>query len=99
MLPDDDSSLSARTQALAGWCQGFAYGLATGGLKQDTKLPKDTAELIQDMVQIAQIDPVETDEEEADEDDFMHIYEYVRMGVLLINEELQPVINSSQTQH
>jgi hypothetical protein len=29
----------------------------------------------------------------------MQVYEYVRMGVLLINEELQPLINTGRTQH
>ena len=37
MLPDDDESLEARVEALGTWCQGFVYGLAAGGVKQDTE--------------------------------------------------------------
>ena len=32
-----------------------------------------------------------------DEDAYMQLYEYVRMGVLLINEELQPSHAAPQT--
>ncbi len=90
LLPGDDVSLAQRTEALASWCQGFTYGLAAGGLKKDRKLPDDTAELIADMVEIARAGHDLGDDSDTDEDAFMQIYEYVRMGVLLINEELQP---------
>ncbi|RDH83057.1 MAG: YecA family protein [endosymbiont of Galathealinum brachiosum] len=90
LLPDDTDSLAQRTEALASWCQGFTYGLVAGGLKKDQKLPEDTAELIKDMVEIARAGHDLGDDSESDEESFMQIYEYVRMGVLLINEELQP---------
>ena len=99
LLPDDDEDLAQRTEALAQWCQGFTFGLAAGGLKQETRLPDDTAELIQDMVEIAGVGFDDSAADEADEDAYMQVYEYVRMGVLLINEELQPLINPGQTQH
>jgi len=90
LLPDDQESLAQRTESLAMWCQGFTYGLAAGGLKKDQKLPQDTAELITDMVEIARAGHDLGDDSDADEESFMQIYEYVRMGVLLISEELQP---------
>jgi len=89
-LPDDDVSLAQRTQALAVWCQGFTYGLVAGGLKKDQKLPQDSTELIADIVEIARAGHDLGDDSDADEDSYMQICEYVRMGVLLINEELQP---------
>ena len=97
LLPDDDVSLAQRTEALAVWCQGFTYGLAAGGLKKDQKLPNDTAELIRDMVEIAKAGHDLGDDSELDEDAYMQISEYVRMGVLLINEELQPSHAPPQT--
>lgn len=99
LLPDDETQLSARTQALAQWCQGFTYGLASGGLKQETELPEDTAELLQDLVEIGRADHNAEIQDEADEEAYMQLYEYVRMGVLLINEELQPISPADQTQH
>ncbi len=108
MLPDDDEPLEARVEALGTWCQGFVYGLAVGGVKQDTELPEDSKELITDILEISRAGYVADDEaelntsvEDDNEDDevaFMEVAEYVRMGILLIYEELQP-LQSSQTVH
>jgi len=107
MLPDDDEPLEMRVEALGTWCQGFVYGLAVGGIKEDTELPEDSKELIRDIVEISRAGYVVDEEaeiavsEEADEGDevaFMEVSEYVRVGTLLIYEELQP-LQSSQTVH
>jgi len=107
MLPDDDEPLEMRVEALGMWCQGFVYGLAVGGIKEDTVLPEDSKELIQDILEISRAGYVAdneaelaTDEEDSEEDEvaFMEVCEYVRMGILLIYEELQP-LQSSQTVH
>ncbi len=99
LLPEDGQGLEERTEALAQWCQGFAYGLAAGGLKQDAALPEDTAEILRDLVEIGRAGYDPGTSEEANEDAYMQIYEYVRMGVLLINEELQPMTNTSRNRH
>jgi uncharacterized protein len=107
MLPDDDEPLEMRVEALGMWCQGFVYGLAVGGIKEDTVLPEDSKELIQDILEISRAGYVAdneaelaTDEEDSEEDEvaFMEVCEYVRMGILLVYEELQP-LQSSQTVH
>lgn len=99
LLPADDASLVERTEALAEWCHGFVYGLAAGGLKRETELPADTAELIADMVAISRAGLDETSADETDEDAYMQLCEYVRMGVLLITEELQPVMPANKQTH
>lgn len=99
LLPEDKASLEQRTEALAQWCQGFTYGLAAGGLSRDRELPPDTRELIEDMVQIARAGHDGENEQDQDEDAYMQVYEYVRMGVLLIHEELQPVDQPEPTRH
>ncbi|MDH5472556.1 MAG: UPF0149 family protein [Gammaproteobacteria bacterium] len=99
LLPDDEQPLAERVDALAQWCQGFTYGLAAGGLKQDSDLPEDTAELIRDMVEIARAGHDDEMVDEADEDAYVQLYEYVRMAVLLINEELQPCLPVSDVKH
>ncbi|GMR00790.1 MAG: UPF0149 family protein [Gammaproteobacteria bacterium] len=107
MLPDDDEPLEVRVEALGTWCQGFVYGLAVGGIKEDTVLPEDSKELIRDILEISRAGYVAdieaelaSDEEDSEEDEvaFMEVCEYVRMGILLIYEELQP-LQSSQTVH
>lgn len=91
LLPADAQPLFERTAALAEWCQGYLLGLAAGGVSQDAQLTEDVAELIRDFTEISQAG-FEVDE--ADDDDeaaFSEVVEYVRVGVLLINDELQPL--------
>ena len=104
LLMDDDDPLPERVEALAAWCQGFIYGLAAGGIKEGSELPEDTAELLKDMVEIScaghDVDDAGVEESDDNDDEvaYMEIQEYVRMGVLLIYEELQP-LQSTQTIH
>ena len=104
LLPDDDDSLPERVEAIAAWCQGFIYGLAAGGIQQGSELPEDAEELLKDMVEISRAghDVDDGGDEAANEDEdevaLMEIEEYVRMGVLLIYEELQP-LQTTQTIH
>ncbi len=103
LLPDDDEALEDRVEALGVWCQGFVYGLAAGGIKEGADLPEDSQELIKDILEISQAgyaidDEAEVAISEDDEVAFMEVSEYVRMGVLLVYEELQP-LQSSQTVH
>lgn len=104
LLPDDDEPLPERVDALAAWCQGFVYGLAAGGITEESELPEDTDELLKDMIEISRArhdaDDEEAEETDANDDEvaYMEIEEYVRMGVLLMYEELQP-LQSTQTIH
>jgi yecA family protein len=104
LLMDDDDPLPERVEALAAWCEGFIYGLAAGGIQEGSELPEDAAELLKDMVEISRAghDVDDAGVEESDDNDdeaaYMEIEEYVRMGVLLIYEELQP-LQSTQTIH
>ena len=102
LLPDDDEDLIGRTEALANWCQGFVYGLAAGGINEDSKLTGDTREILLDFIEISRAgynigedDVIEVSETtEEDELAFVEVVEYVRTGVLLINEELQTLLPS-----
>lgn len=91
LLPTDGQPLFERTAALSEWCQGFLLGLAAGGIQQDTQLPEDVAELIRDITEISRADFEIDDADDEDEQAFYEVVEYVRMGVLLINDELQPL--------
>jgi uncharacterized protein YgfB (UPF0149 family) len=104
LLLDDDDPLPERVEALSAWCQGFVYGLAAGGIKQDSELPEDASELLKDMVEISRaahdIDDADTEAADDNEDEvaYMEVEEYVRMGVIYLYEELQP-LQSTQTIH
>ncbi len=94
LLPSDEAALSERTQALSAWCQGFAMGLSAGGVDKDTKLNKDASELLGDFMHISRTLQSDTGfEHEGEEDEiaYAEVQEYVRVGVMLVNEELQSI--------
>ncbi len=94
VLPDDDVPVDVRTRALGDFCGGFTYGvgiaLGQGGQKP---LPEDSREIIADF---QEIDAVEVDDGGADEAVYTELLEYVRVGVLLVLEELRPITPVTQ---
>lgn len=98
LLPDDDVSLQDRVNALGDWCQGFLTGLSMGGVTDVEALPEDVAEIIRDMSQIAGASTsYDLQETEEDEEAYQELVEYIRVGTLLINEELHPVKTTPET--
>lgn len=93
LLPDDDAPLAERSSALGLWCQGFVMGLSAGGVTKDTELQKDSREVILDLTKIAHRlqadDDGQLDVDDEEEAAFIEVEEYVRVGVMLINEELR----------
>jgi len=94
-LPEEDAPLHERTQALASWCQGYLYGLGTGGIGERSALADDTRELLGDFSALAQAETGEGSPVEL-EDVYIELVEFVRVGVLLVQEELQPLHRSTQ---
>ena len=91
LLPSDNNSLDIRSVALGDWCQGFIMGLMMSGIKDFHNLPENSAEVSQDIVEISQAGSSSPSEDpEEDEAALQELIEYVRIGVLLINEELHP---------
>jgi yecA family protein len=90
LLPDDETDIEERIRALGEWCQGFLYGLSEGGIKELDKLPEDSAEVIQDLVEIGSAEGYELEGSDEDEASYAELLEYVRTGVLLVNEEMNP---------
>jgi len=95
LLPEEDESLYARVTALQQWSAGFVLGVSMAGANDHSKLPEDTRELLRDITEIGTAGDFDLENQEESEEAFAEINEYVRMGVLLINEELQPLKQSS----
>ena len=87
LLPDDDEALEDRTGALADWCEGYLYGLSLGGVKDFATCTPEVQEFCSDLVEISRISYEESEEGES-ETAFFEIVEYVRMGALMVYEEL-----------
>ncbi len=98
LLPDDDRDLSQRTQALCDWCDTFLYGLSVGGLQTETGLSSETSEFIADLTEIshAEYDGTMTED---DEFHFNELVEYVRVGVMLIRQDLDRGVLMPQKEH
>jgi yecA family protein len=91
LLPDDESPLAERVNALGDWCQGFLIGLSLGGIKDFAALPENAKEIASDLLEIARAGTsYELGETEEDENAYAELLEYIRVGILLINEEVQP---------
>lgn len=96
LLPPEQDSLDAQVAALQKWCQGFAYGLALSGLKSMQDLPEDTRDWVQDVVKIGAAGEMDVQNEDESETAFLELAEFVRIGVLMMNEELQPIRGTPQ---
>lgn len=99
LLPGDEVSLPARAAALSRWCESFLYGLSFGGVDRHAQLPGEATETLTDLVEISRF---EFDAESIDPDDEYHyaeLVEYVRVAIMLLNEELNPVVPAKQKLH
>jgi len=98
LLPADTAPLAQRTDELGHWCAGFLYGLALGGIREGAGLPDTVSEVMQDFYEISHARFAYETTDDADEEAYMEIVEYVRMSVLLLHEELQPMPASARLQ-
>ncbi|MFQ5470610.1 MAG: UPF0149 family protein [Gammaproteobacteria bacterium] len=96
LLPEDEDGLDERVNALADWCKGFLFGLAAGEVNDFSSLPADVQEISRDIIEISQATLEDGVEAESDEAAYTELVEYVKVGVLLINEELRPYRNHEQ---
>ncbi len=93
LLPDDDDSIEERSAALSEWCHGYLYGLSLGGLKEFKHLSEQAQEFARDIVEISGLE-VASEESEANEEAFFEVVEYLRMGVLMMRDEILPSDNA-----
>ena len=98
LLPDDNAGLGVRSEALADWCSGFLYGIGSAENDVEARLSKDALEVLSDFSEVTRLisDAKET---EAAEADYSEIVEYMRVGVMLIFEELQGGPQPGDTVH
>lgn len=87
MLPDEDSSMVDRTNALAEWCHGFLNGYGVGAGQLESPLKEDCQEVLEDFTKICRIG-IDEDIDEEDEQAMMELIEYVRMGTIMIYEDI-----------
>ncbi len=96
LLPGDTCSLSERADALADWCRGFSYALSLSALQPNRVLSDEARELLNDLGAIAVAGHSDDDDDTDAEDALIELQEYVRVGAMLVFEEMQPVIAASR---
>lgn len=75
LVPDDEHELSERFLALKNWAGGFITGLGVA----EVHLSKEEAEQIADLAKIASIRPDDNDDFDGDEENYLQLFEFVRM--------------------
>jgi hypothetical protein len=100
LLPDEESSLDDRIEAIADWCRGFIYGLTEGGVTDVTQLPGDAGEVVRDLMELAEVGLDEEADIESQDRAITEIEEYIRVGVQLVFEELHAgTLSTDQPKH
>ena len=90
-LPEDDTDLEERIDAACAWARGVAFGVSAMGIAENTELPENTAEFLVDCRRLGSAQFAVEDDKDQNEAIYLDLVEYLRMGILLAQEELQPV--------
>jgi uncharacterized protein len=95
LLPDEDQEFALRLLGLGRWCQGYLYGLAVNGEAMLNNLSEQGRECMDDLLQISQLSH---DEEETEEAEMVsaEVVEHVRLSVIFMNEEINPIVANTQ---
>jgi uncharacterized protein YgfB (UPF0149 family) len=85
-LPDDETDVRLRVQALADWCSGFmaAYAVAA---PEDVSLAQGVAEILKDIAAISSAGFDDGANEEEAENSYFEITEYLRFAVLNLHRD------------
>jgi uncharacterized protein len=88
LLPDDDADLQQRVEALAAWCQGYLYGFGAAGALPRNALGEDVVEFLADVAELARVGTVGSAGGEPEEEAYVELVEYLRVGVQLAYDQL-----------
>ena len=91
LLPDDDHPLNGRANALALWCAGFLYGLGAGHISDLDGLAGDVGEIVRDFTEISLATGDDADADEANEQAYAELVEFIRVAAQVVFEELLPL--------
>ena len=103
LLADDEQALLERAFDLQVWAQGYLFGLGLAGLPALTdtnetsgsgQVDDQVREMIQDIIEISHLSLDGLSGSNDNEKDLSDLIEYVRVGVLFIQEECNPLMHS-----
>jgi len=89
LLPDDDTALAPRSEALSHWCQGFIIAITRSGIVIENCVSEDARDALKHLLEISKLNPdaVEISDDE-EERAYNEVMEYVRVAVLMVYTEI-----------
>ena len=90
LLPDDQATITERSNSVSKWCAGFASGLGIGGVDKELNLTGEVDEFVKDIVAISRM-ATTVDEGEDAEVAYFEIVEYIRVGVIFIHRQVHEI--------
>lgn len=99
LLPTDKSDLPKRAESLTLWCQGFLTGLKLVDIPIVGRKPGEITEFINDLIEIAKMNYEQVISSEEDETAYIELVEYVRMGVIMIYQEIHTPAKTESSPH
>ena len=91
LLPGDEDSAESRALAMGHWCEGYLHGLVSadhGDAVKERLAAEPLADIIKDMLQITRASVDEHGDQEANEEAYTELVEYLRVAAQLAYEEL-----------
>ena len=82
LMPDDETEVGVRVEALGSWCNGFLAGVAHVGSRTDSEWSADSKEILEDVAEMALVAIGPGESEEESEASYIEIIEYLRIAVL-----------------
>lgn len=89
ILPDDDTDINVRAEALGLWCQGFLTGLAQSTQALQNHPDPEITEALNDLKEITQVKFGDISNNDEDETAYFELVEYVRLTALMLFNELK----------
>lgn len=88
LLPDDDEPICERTAALIEWCEGFLFGFGMSGSADLSGFSQEGREFVSDLKEITRMDVSSPGEDEESEGALNELVEYIKIGTLVLREEV-----------
>lgn len=85
LLPEGETPVNERGDALVAWCRGFLGGFGLGAF-DSSKLSDEASEALSDISRIAASD-LDYEDPEADEEALAEVIEFIRVAVLLLHSD------------
>lgn len=90
LLPENEGDMII-LEAIAQWAQGFLMGLSLSGISDFSKYSDEVDEFVEAMASLSDADSYDLAGDESDEAAIFELIEFIHIGVLLVNEEMNPM--------